>query len=244
MIRSRFGLLGLCAVLFGIMALGASAAQAEVNSHFWILNSSGTKIDAAGLHATLQLKKDSPVYVLHSKILGIAVLFLCTELEARNATLEGEGKISNGSTILFTGCTTDLNGTANAACTPKDAEVGLEGSIRTRPLHSLVILGAGEPKETLLNVLPDEGETFVNMEMGSKCPIGTKVPVIGKLAFKDCEGKAKVHLKEHLMEPAPAPFTELWTISKTVEHQATLLGSFWTFLTGAHTGLLFAAEAA
>jgi hypothetical protein len=240
--RSRFGLLGLCAVLFGIMAFGASAAQAEAGSHFWILNSSGTKIDAGSLHATIGLKKDTAVNILHSKILGVAVLFLCTELEAQNATLEGEGKISSGGKVLFTGCTTDLNGTANAACTPKDATTGVEGTILTQPLHSLVILGTGG--ETLLNILPDKEETFANIEMGSKCPIGTKVPVIGKLALKDCEGKATTHLEKHLVEPAPAPFTELWTISKTVEHQATLLGSAWGFLTGEHATLLFGAEAA
>jgi hypothetical protein len=57
--------------------------------------------------------------------------------------------------------------------------------------------------------------------------------------FKDCEGKIKEHLVEHLLEPAPAPFMELWTISKTVEHQATLLGSAWGFLAGAHEGLKF-----
>jgi hypothetical protein len=60
----------------------------------------------------------------------------------------------------------------------------------------------GEAGETLLKVLPDTGEIFANIEMGSKCPIGTKVPVIGKLAFKDCEGKAKEHLVKHLLEPA------------------------------------------
>ena len=34
MIRTRFGLLGLCAVLFGVMAFGATAAHAEEGSHY------------------------------------------------------------------------------------------------------------------------------------------------------------------------------------------------------------------
>jgi hypothetical protein len=248
MTRTRFGLIGLCAVLFGVMAFGASAAQAETGSHFWILNAEGKKVDTGSLHATIQLKKESTTYILHSKILSVAVLFLCTELKAVNATLEGEGKISAGGKVLFSGCTTDLNGTANAACTPSDATDG-EGKIVTQSLHSLVILGTGG--ETILNILPDTGETFANIEMGSKCPIGTKVPVIGKLALKDCEknaeGKSRAteHLKEHLVEPTTDSFTELWTISKTVEHQATLLGSAWGFLEGGgHEGLKFGAEAA
>ena len=241
MIRSRFGLLGLCAVLFGVMAFGTTAAQAEVGSLFWILDGIGQKLDAGSLKASIGLEKDSPTIVLHSKILGVAVLFLCTELKLLNATLQGKGKISSGSKILFSACIVDLNGTTNANCTPKDATTGEEGTILTQPLHSLVVLGAGG--ETLLNVLPDTGETFFNIEIGSKCPIGTKIPLIGKLAFKDCEGKAREHLVKHLLEPTGAPSTELWTISKTVEHQATLLGSFWMFLTGAHTGMRFGAEA-
>jgi hypothetical protein len=248
MIRTRFGLLGLCAVLFGIMAFGASAAQAEKESHFWILNSAGTvKTDAGSLNAPIGLEKEG-TYVLHSKILGVAVLFLCKELKTVSATLEGEGKISAGGKVLFSECETDLNGTPNAACTPSDATDGA-GTIVTQGLHSLIILGTGG--EPLLNILPDTGETFANIEMGSKCPIGTKVPVIGKLALKDCEknekgeSRAKEHLVKHLVEPAPAPFTELWTISKTVEHQATLLGSAWGLLGGVnHTGLKFGAEAA
>src|SRR5947208_13188707 len=80
MIRSKLGLLGLCAVVFGAMAFSTASAQAEANSHFWILNSSGTKIDAGTLNASINLKKDSSVYVLHSEILKIKVLFLCTEL--------------------------------------------------------------------------------------------------------------------------------------------------------------------
>jgi hypothetical protein len=241
MSRSKLWLLSLCAVLFGAMAFGASAAQAEAGSHFWMLNTSGEKIDTGSLHTRIEIKIKLTV-VLHSKILGVAVLFLCTKSEAQNATLEGEGKISSGSKILFSGCTTDLNGAANAACTPKDATTGVEGTILTNNLHSLVILGEGG--ETLLNVLPDTGETFANVEMGSKCPIGTKVPVIGKLALKDSEGKAKEHLVEHSLEPAPAPLTELWTISKTVEHQATLLVHFWVRLTLIHENDKFGAEAA
>ena len=245
MIRSRFGLLGLCAVLFGVMAFGTTAAQAEVGAQ-WLFaeKGAGTKL-IPFLEASIQLEKDSPTYVLHSKILGVAVLFLCTELKLVNAVLKANGSIGEGFKILFSGCTTDLNGVANANCTPNDVTDGL-GVIVTQNLHALLVLGelAGGVKDDLLKILPDTGETFDNMEFGSKCPIGTKIPVIGKLMFKDCANEALTHLVKHLLEPAPAPFTELWTISKTAEHQATLLGSFWAFLTGAHEGLKFSGDPA
>jgi hypothetical protein len=246
MIRSRFGLLGLCAVLFGVMAYGASAAQAEKESHFWILDNFGQKIDSGTLRAEIAVEKDSKVTILHSEILKIKVLFLCTELKAVNAVLEGEGKITSGFgsgfKVLYSGCTTDLNGTANANCTPNDATDG-SGIIVTNNLHALVILGL--LGETVLSILPDVGETLATIEMGKSCPIGTKVPIIGRLALKDCEGRAEEHLVKHLLEPAWAPFTELWTISKTAEHASTLLGSAWGLLkTLGHTGLTFGAEAA
>jgi hypothetical protein len=52
------------------------------------------------------------------------------------------------------------------------------------------------------------------------------------------------HVFKHLLEPAPAPFPELGTISKTIEHQATLLGGAWAFLTGERENLKFEDEAA
>jgi hypothetical protein len=250
MIRSRFGPLGLCAVLFGVMAFGASAAEAEVGAQ-WLFaeKGAGTKL-VPFLEATIGLEKDSPTYVLHSKILGVAVLFLCTELKAVNAVLKANGSIGEGGKILFSGCTTDLNGVENAACTPNDVTDGL-GFIVTQNLHALLVLGelAGGVKDDLLKILPDkvggvESEVFDNIEFGSKCPIGTKIPVIGKLVFKDCANEALTHLVKHLLEPAAAPFTELWTISKTVEHQATLLGSAWAFLTGEDLGLKFSGDPA
>ena len=61
MIRSRFGLMGLCAVVFGVMAFGATSAQATVGAHWWILNSAGTvKTDAGSLPAILNVKVDTP----------------------------------------------------------------------------------------------------------------------------------------------------------------------------------------
>jgi hypothetical protein len=248
MIRSRFGLLGLCAVLFGVMAFGATAAQAEVGAQ-WLFaeKGAGTKL-VPFLEASIGLEKDSAVYILHTKILGVAVLFLCTELKAVNAVLKANGSIGEGGKVLFSGCTTDLNNVPNAACTPNDITDGL-GFIVTQNLHSLLVLHelAGGVKDDLLKLLPDkvggvESNVFAYIEMGEKCPIGKKVPVIGKLTLKDCEGLALTHLVKHLVEPGP--LTELWTISETPEHVATLLGSAWGFLTGAHEGLKFSGDPA
>jgi hypothetical protein len=237
MTRSRLGLLGLCAMVLGLMAFGATGAQAE--GTWLILNSINQVKTGTELPAIIELEKESSVYVLHSKIIGIAVLFLCTELKAVNAKIFGAGAVGKGpgeekgSKVLFSGCTTDLNGAAAPECTPKDATEGVAGTILTKEGHALVVLHEGQD---ITKVLPDEGETFATIEMGATCPIGTKVPVIGSLALKDCENLALTHLVKHLVEPFEA-LTQLWTISKTEEHKATLLGSAWAKLGGEHTGL-------
>jgi hypothetical protein len=96
-----------------------------------------------------------------------------------------------------------------------------------------------------VKILPDSGTELATIKTGpavkNECPIGTSVPVIGSLALKDCENLALTHLKEHLVE-AFTPLTELWTISKTTEHKATLLGSAWAFLGEEHKGLQWAGD--
>lgn len=242
MTRTKLGLLGLCAIVFGLMAFNASGAQAE--GKWVILNPENV---AKELAATLELEKDKSLegiehYILHSEILKIKTLFLCTGIKAVNAQIFGAGAIGaagkeEGSKVLFSGCVTLLNGVAAPECTPKDPEDG-SGFIVTKPGHALAALHelADKTKDDIVIVLPDVGETFATIATGAACPIGTSVPVIGKLALQDCEKMALIHLVKHLVEPFEK-LTELFTISKTAEHAATLLGSAWAKLGGEHAGL-------
>jgi hypothetical protein len=235
----KLGLLTLCALLLALTVF-STIAHAEVGAK-WLLAEGGAGTNLVGfLEAEVELEKDSPVLVMHSEILKIKVLLLCTDLKiVGNPKLIANGGISSFK-ILFSGCTTDLNNVPNASCTPKDATEGVAGTILTKSLHALLVLHNGED---VLKVLPEVGETFVTKEMPPPCVIGTKVPLIGELALKDCQNLALTHLAKHLVEPFE-PLTKLWVISKTVEHVATLLGSAWGFLKGAHTGLKFSGDPA
>jgi hypothetical protein len=243
MTRTKLALLGLCAMLLGLMAFNTAAAQAEKGAK-WLFahlvedeNKTILELLIDFLPAKIALEDDSPLYVLHSEILKIKVLFLCTHLQlAGGPELVAEGGISSGK-VLFSNCTTDLNGTANANCKPKDATDG-EGTVVTNSIDSLIVLHNGED---VLKLLPVTGETFATIEMSAACPIGTKVPVIGELALKDCNKLALTHLVEHLVEPYE-PLTKLWTISKTTEHVATLKGSAIGRLVGNHEGLKFSGD--
>jgi hypothetical protein len=248
MTRTKLGLLGLCAVVFGLMAFSATGAQAE--GTWLILNAEGKVKTGVELPATLELEKDKSLeglehYILHTEILKIKVLFLCKEIKLDNAIIYGAGAIGQavneekGSIVLFTKCVTLLNGAEAPECTPKDPTLG-EGGISTKTGHALAVLHeltADKVKDDIINVLPDnESKEFAKIILPAACPIGTSVPVFGELALQDCEKMALVHLIKHLVEPFE-PLTKLFVISNTAEHAATLLGSAWAKLGGLHAGL-------
>lgn len=240
MTRTKLGLLGLCAMLFGLMAINATGANAA--GQWLFAEAAGTKL-VPFLEAELELKKDSSVYVLHSEALKLKILYLCTEIKA-DAKLISEGRIGTngkpeGGLVLFSGCIADIGGVEAKECNPK------EGKITTTPGHAVLSLHElGGVKDDLVKVLPDstaEHAPFAIIESTSSCPFGQKVPIIGKLTLKDCQNLALTHLAEHLVEPFE-PLTELFVISLTVEHKATLLGSAWALLGGAHKGLKFSGD--
>ena len=251
MIRTRLGLLGLCAMLFGLMAFGTGGAQAEVGAKWLILTSGGVLKTGAELHASVNLEIDSPTLILHSEILHIKVLFLCTEIKLDEAKLLKDGTIGkeegvpSGSKVLTGGCTADLNGEPAAECTPEDPTAG-KGKISSQPSHALIVLHelTGGIKDDLIELIPDTGlgTTFATIHLPAACPIGTSVPILGKAFLKDCENLALTHVVKHLVEEGP--LGELFTISKTAEHAAKLLGSAWAFLTGEHLGLQWSGDPA
>jgi len=255
MIRTKLGLLGLCTVAFGLMAFGASSAQAESGAKWLILNSAGEKKESpVPLAGAIDLEADSPVLVLHTEILKIKVLVLCTGAKAANANLLANGSIGKemvagqpvGTQFLFTGCTVDLNNVAAPECTPNDPVDGA-GKIFTKPLHGLLVLYdlGGGVKDDVAKILPDAAalhSPFVTIVLPVGCPVGTSIPIIGELAVQDCEKFALIHLAKHLVDVF-TPLTSLFAISLTVEHQATLLGSVWTKLIGAaHMGLSWSGD--
>jgi len=218
MSRIKLGIkvLGLCALVFAFMGIASSGAQAAGT---WLVLEGGTVTEGTGGELILETDKNA---ILHSKISGVSVLFECPEIETVGATLGAAGTVTKGSKIRYKKCTTSLNGSVSAPCEPNNG--GTEkGVIVTKPGHAAFVLN--EAKEELTEVTPDEGETFATIEMGKECSIGTKVPVIGKLFLKDCEKAFLTHLPKHLVEEGPG--TALWTISKTEEHKASLLGSAW-----------------
>jgi hypothetical protein len=244
MIRSRFGLLALCAVVFGVMAFGATAAQAEVGANWLILTKAGVLKTGAELNALIEGETDK-TGILLTTILKIKTEITCPTFKVEKAKLIKEGTISEGS-VIFSECTIKLNGVANANCVPHTTGRGA-GIVATEPFTGLIKLHLLKPSEvkdeTVLIAPVNTEKRFATLIMSEACPIGEKVPIAGELSIKDCEGKFLEHLVKHLTEEF-VPLTELWTISNTAEHKTTLDGSAWMFLGGEHAGLKFAGDPA
>jgi hypothetical protein len=239
MIRSKLGLLGLCAVVVGIMAVSASAAQAEAGANWLILTSGGAVKTGAELHAAVIGSLENNTGSLLSRVLGINVQILCTAATLVGVSLEGTGSLTNGGKVKFSGCSVDLNGAAAPECAVHSAGQPV-GTVETLAGKGLLVLIGGVGR-TLIE--PKEGETFANLNMGEECPIGENIPVRGKLVIKDCENKLSTHLVTHLIEEDTVN-SDLWVLNKTEEHKATIDGSALASLTGAHAGLAWAGDPA
>jgi hypothetical protein len=238
--KSRLGLklLGLCALVVGLMAFGASAAQAEESGGKWtFINTSGVLGELPNnqnIGGKLETGTDA---TLLTEILKKKVEFLCTSFTVL------EGKLITGGTalgkLLFHGCTTKVGGVTQAACEPF---VGAnKGLIETNKIKGTLLLHKleGGTKDQIIIAEPDEGEKFFAIiRMSELCSIGSEVPVGGKFAIKPTN--PITHEVEHLITEF-VPLTHLWTISDTAEHAAHIDGSALVRLTGTNEGRSWAA---
>jgi hypothetical protein len=234
--RTKLGLLGLCAVVFGVMAMSASSAQAALS--WLVLNSAGTT--ATELKAELVGEKDSPDITLLAKTLGIKIIFTCTNFELKGVNLEVGGKLTEGGKVKFTGCEAYEKGTLEVALGCGLHTTGTAaGTIETTEgkgelvLHTLAAGGT----EVLTKVEPKTaGGAFATILTNGLCSLPESNKVSGVLYLKDCEHLATTHAVKHLIEQGP--LTSLIYGAHSVEHLETSLdGSGWVKLGGAHLGL-------
>jgi hypothetical protein len=181
MIRSKLGLLGLCAVVFGMMAFAASAAQAESTAQWLILNSSGQLKTGGELKSQLVAKIENEDGTLLTKVIGLSVKVLCKSATLEGVFLEKEGSLTNGGKVDFGGCETFVNNVLEPVCTPRSPG-GAFGLIRTNALKGLAVLVAGDKR---IRVQPSvAGGSFVSIEFGEECVLPI-APIFGELYFKD-----------------------------------------------------------
>jgi len=234
--RSRLGLkaLGLCALLVGVMAITASAAQAEGE---WDVGGKKLSTYSPALEPEVAGELENGMGTLLTNVNGLTIGVLCTEGTLEGVKLLAVGTTTNGS-VTFHGCDVwEVSGSTfvkKLACTVNS--FGQEnGTVQSEEGYALVELH--EDGSTVTLILPsNEEELFGTIEFGG-CALPEEMPIYGKLDLKDCENKAGVSQPVHLVEEHS--LSKLYAIN--TKHPVTLDGSANVFLAGAHTGQSWAA---
>jgi hypothetical protein len=229
-IRSKVGfkVLGLCAMVLGLMSLGASAAQALPE---WTYKNGSGLFNMGDLLPELKSSLESVRLLVTTKG-GTVVSISCTAEEILNTKLKEGGKSTEGS-IKFSGCTTQLNGVLSPKCEPFSGSE--KGVINTKKLLYLLVLDAGVAAAL---VEPETGTTLAIIELGATCAVGEEVAVTGEEFLKDCNGEMQVHKVTHLLEDLLPGTISAFGVT------ASLIGSSNVSLKGTHAGLLWAGLAA
>jgi len=229
--RSRIGLktVVLCALLVGVMAISASGAQAATPE--W-MNGHGENLSG---EPAISGSLENADATLLTKINGLDIDILCTVGNFVGVNLKALGTTSVG-TVKFTGCKIyeltlnakeEVTGKIELACNVKSTGAPNVGEIVTKEGHGQLELQESVP---VTLVVPQTGEEFARIHTEG-CVLPETIPVIGKLALKDCENKAEIEQATHLVVEGPG--SGLFVINTTnMEHLAKLDGSANVSLTG------------
>jgi hypothetical protein len=239
MTRTKLGLLGLCAVVVGMMAMSASATQGATLS-WLILNKA--KTEATNLKAELATSADSAHMTLDGEVANLKIAVSCTGIALKGAFLEPVEKLTEGFKFVLTGCkvfqspplTTEYN------CTVKSSGAAT-GTIESGELKGLLeLIGS----DVLLRIEPKTGPTGVFKTLrfeGPECVLPELNQLHGTLYLKDCEGFPTIHTLEHLFVSSEPTRLYIGGHSLKQLEVTKFLGSFYIKLAGAHAGLSWAA---
>lgn len=256
MARSTLALQILVATVFGMLTALAAIAQASVTVKLvlnekgvleeedkkpgpsWrILDSSGST--ATELKAAITSRADSKDLTMETHVVKLNPAITCTTFELIGSNLEKEGTLTLGSKIRFTGCEV-------YAKSPLEKPLGCHihtagkpaGTIESNELKGELVLHEKDT-EPLIRIKPS-GSTLATL-LTSECTVPEVMAITGILYFKDCEGRIEVHQVKHLIEENFR--TSMSVGADTVEHLETnFVGSAWLELSGAHSGLAWAAK--
>lgn len=241
-IRLGLKLIGLSALVMGVMAIGtAGVAQAETGACWGYRNAKAELkcFGEAGLEAGVSFAFEGSTGTLLIANLNFEIL--CTAGSLINGgKLTTNGSITAGQ-FKLTGCiglskTPTL--TKLAACTPID---GTElGVILSEVITGLIRLHEGEP--TVL-FKPVSGTTLFNIHLGlnEECAVGLNLIVKGELVIGDVAGK--FGFEEHKLTHTFQEFAKLQLMTVGV-NKATIDGNIVFSLDSPHNTLKWAGKAA
>jgi hypothetical protein len=236
MIRPKLRLLGLSAIVFGVMAMSAGSAQAKLFQWITLATPGGP---ATELKVDIASDPDSKDRSLVAHLLGKLFWITCTSMSLKGVSLEVLGTLTEGGKAVFAGCEAYGKGPLTEALGCHVHSTGkAAGTVETSELKGATLLHevkAGET-EPVVKIEPKTGETLATF-LTEECVMPESNPVRGKLFLRDCEKKAPVHLVRHLFASHES-LTKLWIGAHSAEHLSTFVeGSDWIKLTGSHFGM-------
>lgn len=225
------------ALTLGLTAFLSSGDQAIAKWTYINPANGELKTFTSTLLPLVESKVDTTVSLDFTTGGGTSVTFTCSAF-----TVSGEPKLLENGTIstgiaTFTGCETFLNGKLSAACLLKTGGNPFDTVGTNQVTGSLVLHGSGQAilmKPTVENA---KGELiFTTIELGEECSIGERVSVTGYLMLGSSPSSPfSEHAMEHLLEGLPG-----LKLLSVLGQPASLLGTAWMFLGGAHKGIKWA----
>jgi len=238
MIRTKLGLLGLCAVVLGMMAMSAGAAQGATLS-WLILNAA--KTESTNLKALLAGKPDTNHLTLDGEVAGLKIAVTCTGFSLKEAFIEPVDKLFEKSRAIFTGCKVFKEAalTEEYKCTVRSPGAAV-GTIETNEFKGLLELVEGEVLTKIEPLAGPTGNLVTLLFEGAECVLPEVNQLHGTVYAKDCLGFATTHKVEHLIESAKQTRLYIGGHSAKQLEVTALLGSVWIRLGGTHEGLEWA----
>jgi len=258
MIRTKLGMLGLCAIVFGVMAMSASAAQGATLT-WLVLNAPktvSTTIELQGegvnLLAELTGEKESSHIALLTELSGLRVSVVCNTFDLVGVHLGAHDTLSHGK-VKFEGCNAySLTALQVEMKEPLGTDLGClvkspganKGVVETNKGKGLLVLHNNNT-EVLTRIEPAAlaGETadFATLRF-EECALTEVNPVRGVLYIKDDRGEATTHKERHLIVEGPLTALHLGNHTTMKLELTKILGAAWVELKGAHDGLEWSAN--
>ena len=240
MIRSKQGVLGLCAMALGVIAVSATSAQAAFS--WLVLDSSksvATEVVLTGeggtnLLAALTGEPDSADLSLLTELNGLEIAVTCTNFTLLNFSLEAHGKLSTGGRTIFTGCDAYKGGIlgTNLGCVVKSPGAP-DGTIETNELKGELALHAGA--EVVVKILA-LGTDIATLRF-EECELTEVNPLRGVIYINDGLAQATTHATRHLIEQHALTRIYLGSHNEKKLSKTKFDGSAWVELTGTHDNL-------
>jgi hypothetical protein len=232
--RRGLGVLAMCGLVLGLMAISASSALAAGEEGEWMINKAtptSLKVEAAVEIEPLGELKEKHLVLLTTSGAN-AIEILCGEVTNVVATVTP--KVITG-TLNVNKCVTFVNKKREANCDPLNQPIAAGGT-------AIIKLHPEKSGKYALAEGKEEGgvKIFTTLKFNEELcvALSPSVKITGKLWVEDCNNEFEVEKVTHLIQEAKLPAEKLGGLFFGA-NKASIDGSANVKLINAHAGLTF-----